>query len=92
MVPNTGIASGATPKRLLVALHLLAHVAQRVLGAAAVELVDRHEIGEVEHVDLLELARGAEFRRHHVERRIRRSGTIAASPWPMPAVSTITRS
>jgi hypothetical protein len=35
---------------------LLAHVAQRVLGALAVELVDRHEVGEVEHVDLLELA------------------------------------
>ena len=49
---------------------LLAHVAQRVGGALAVELVDRDEVGEVEHVDLLELARGAELRRHHVQRHV----------------------
>ena len=39
-------------------------------GALAVELVDRDEVGEVEHVDLLELARGAELRRHHVQRHV----------------------
>ena len=61
---------GRVAERLAVALHLLAHVAQRVLGAAAVELVDRDEVGEVEHVDLLELAGGAELRRHHVERGV----------------------
>ena len=79
MVPNTGIASRRDAEQLLVPLHLLAHVAQRVLGAAAVELVDRDEIGEVEHVDLLELARGAELRRHHVERGVdeRHDGGVA---------------
>ena len=39
-------------------------------GLAPVELVDRHQFGEVQHVDLLELARRAEFRRHHVERDV----------------------
>ena len=46
-------------------LQLFAHVAQRVLAALAVELVDRHHVGVVEHLDLLELAGGAEFGRHH---------------------------
>ncbi len=69
-MPNTGISSGARLERLAVALHLLPHVAQRVLRALAVELVDRHEIGEVEHVDLLELRRRAELGRHHVERHV----------------------
>ena len=40
---------------------------QRVLAGGAVELVDRHGVGEVEHVDLLELRGGAELRRHHVD-------------------------
>ena len=57
-----------------VALHLLAHVAQRVLRAPAVELVDRDEIGEVQHVDLLELRGGAELGRHHVERDVDQRG------------------
>jgi hypothetical protein len=55
---------------LAVALVLLAHVAQRVLRALAVEFVDRDEVGEVEHVDLLELRRGAELGCHHVQRDI----------------------
>ncbi len=54
-------------ERDVVALPLLAHVAQRILGAALVELVDDDDLGEVEHVDLLELARGAELARHHVD-------------------------
>ena len=70
IVPNTGILSGAASEGLAVALHLLGDVAQRVGGALAVELVDRDELGEVEHVDLLELARGAELRRHHVHRHV----------------------
>jgi len=40
--------------------------AQRVVGELAVELVDRHHVGEIEHVDLLQLGGGAEFGRHHV--------------------------
>ena len=54
-------------ERLAVADQLAADVAQRVLGAAALELVDRDDVGEVEHVDLLELGRGAVLRRHDVE-------------------------
>ena len=50
-----------------VALHLLGDIAQRILCALAVELVDRDEVGEVQHVDLFQLRRGAEFRRHHVQ-------------------------
>src|SRR5690606_2438760 len=49
---------------------LLAHVAQRVLGAALVELVEHDQLGEVEHVDLLELARGAEGAGHDVHRGV----------------------
>ena len=84
--------SRATLESLAVALQLLADVAQRVLAALAVEFVDRHEIGEIEHVDLLELAGGAEFGRHHIERQIGQRGRSPESPWPMPGVSTITRS
>jgi hypothetical protein len=70
---------GLLREHLAVALVLLAHIAQRVLRALAVVLVDRHEVGEVQHVDLLELARGAEFRRHHVERGVheRHDGRVA---------------
>ena len=42
-------------------------VAQRVTGAAALELVERHHVGEVAHVDLLQLGGGAELGRHHVQ-------------------------
>jgi hypothetical protein len=66
-------------EQLAVALHLLAHVAEGVLGALAVELVDGDEVGEVEHVDLLELAGGAELRGHDVERGVdvRHDGGVA---------------
>ena len=60
----------ANGEGLAIALHLLAHVAQRVLGALAVELVDGHQVGEIQHVDFLQLAGGTEFRRHHVHGRI----------------------
>ncbi len=53
-----------------VALPLLAHVAQRVFGAAAIVLVEHDEIGEIDHVDLLELARRAVVAGHHVDREI----------------------
>ncbi len=63
----------------LVALHLLGDVAQRIGRALAVELVDGDELGEVEHVDLLELAGGAELGRHHVHRHVdqRHDGGVA---------------
>ena len=57
-------------EELAVARHLLAHVPERVLGAALLELVEHDEIREVEHVDLLELAGGAVVRGHHVHRQV----------------------
>jgi hypothetical protein len=70
---------GLGGEQFAVALVLLAHIAQRILGALAVELVDCHEIGEVEHVDLFQLRGGTELRRHHVQRQIdeRHDGRIA---------------
>ena len=61
---------GRHAEQFTVALVLLAHVAKRILRTLAIELVDGDEVGEVEHVDLLELRRGAELRRHHVERDV----------------------
>ena len=54
----------------VIAPPLLAHVAQRILRAALLELVERDQLGEIEHVDLLELARGAVLARHHVHRHV----------------------
>ena len=70
MVPNTGISSGFLPQASLLRWTCLATSRSASSGALAVELVDRHELGEVQHVDLLELAGGAEFRRHHVHRDV----------------------
>ena len=53
-------------ERHVVAPPLLAHVPQRVLGAALLELVERDQLREVQHVDLLELARRAVLARHDV--------------------------
>jgi hypothetical protein len=50
-----------------VAADLAADVAQRVLGPPAVELVDGHDVGQLEHVDLLELGGGAVLGGHDVE-------------------------
>ncbi len=61
---------GRLHEQLAIALILLAHVAQRVSRALAVEFVDRDKVGEVEHVDLFELARRPELGRHHVERDV----------------------
>ena len=49
---------------------LAADVAEGVGAAAALELVDGDGAGEVEHVDLLQLGRGAELGRHHVQREV----------------------
>ena len=57
-------------ERLAVADELSADVAQGILGSASLELVDGDDIGEVEHVDLLQLRRGTELRRHHVHRAV----------------------
>ena len=50
-----------------VALDLLLDVPQGVLRAALLELVERHEVGHVQHPDLLQLRRRAEVGGHHVE-------------------------
>ena len=64
---------------LAVALHLLGDIAPCVLRALAVELVDRHQVGKVQHVDLFQLAGGAKLGRHHVQRQVdvRHDGRIA---------------
>src|SRR3546814_20196841 len=51
-------------------LPLLADVAQGVFGAALVVLVEHDQLGEVDHVDLLQLAGGAVVAGHHVHREV----------------------
>ena len=55
---------------LAVANELASHVATSVLSPAAFELVDRYGIGEVEHVDLLELRCRTELRSHDIKREV----------------------
>ena len=66
----TGNARGVTAEGQVVAPVLLADVAQGIGGPLLIGLVDRHQVGEVEHVDLLELGRGSVLRGHHVHREI----------------------
>ena len=54
----------------MVAFVLLSNLAKGVERALLVGLVDCHQVGEVEHVDLLELGAGPIFRRHHVHRQV----------------------
>ncbi len=49
---------------------LAADVAHRVFATTTVELVDCHDVGEVEHVDLLQLRSSAELGGHHIERDV----------------------
>ena len=49
---------------------LPADIAQRILAAPSLELVDGDRVGEVQHVDLFELRGGAELRRHDIERHV----------------------
>ena len=65
MVPNTGISSVGVPNSSRLRWYCLRTSRSASSAPFAIELVDGHEIGEVEHVDLLELAGGAELRRHH---------------------------
>ncbi len=66
-------------ERLAVADELAADVAQGVVGTAPLELVDRDGVGEVEHVDLLELGRGTELRGHHVQRAVREGDDVGVA-------------
>ena len=58
---------GRRLRRVVVPRPLLADVPECVLRPVAVELVEHHAVCEIEHVDLLELGRRPELRRHHVE-------------------------
>ena len=60
-----GLAEGVA-----VAHHLARHVAKGILSAATLELIDRDHVGEVEHVDLLELGGCAELGCHDIKRGI----------------------
>ena len=60
----------AAAELAVAAAPLLAHVAQRVLATAPIELVEHDQVGEVEHGDLLELRRRAVLRRHDVDREV----------------------
>ena len=62
-----------------VALHLLADIAQGIVCAFAVKLVDCHKLGKVQHVDFLQLGGGAKFGCHDIQRHIhqRHDGGIA---------------
>ena len=46
------------------------HVPAGILGALAVELVDGHGFGKIQHIYLFQLTGGAELRRHHVQGNI----------------------
>ncbi len=81
----------ALAEGLAVAHQLAGDVAAGVLGPAALVLVDRDDVGEVEHVDLLQLRRGANSGVITYS-ETSENGRIAASPCPMPGVSTTTRS
>ena len=66
-------------EQFAVAGELATHRAQRIVGTAALELVDGDDLREVEHVDLFELRIGTELGSHHVHRHIdiRHDGGIA---------------
>jgi hypothetical protein len=55
---------------LAIAPPVLAHITQRILRAAPIGVVENHQLGQIEHVDLFELGRRAIFRRHHIDRDI----------------------
>ena len=58
---------GPPAKGLAVALDLLAHVLHGVVAAALLELVDHRQVGEIQHVDFLELRGGPVLTRHDID-------------------------
>ena len=70
------MSSGGTPNASRLRTSWRATSRRASAPPRALELVDRHHVGEVEHVDLLQLRRGAELGRHHVQRDVD-EGTIA---------------
>jgi len=65
----------------VVAPHLLADVSQGVEPASLFELVHHHQVGVVQHVDLLELAGRAILGRHHVQADVRDADDVGV---PLP--------
>ena len=68
--PEDGHVLGPCAERVPVADQLAGHVAEGVGAATPLELVDRHHVGEVQHVDLFQLGRRAELGCHHVQRDV----------------------
>ena len=60
----------------MISLVLFPHVAQRVHRATLVEFVQRHYIGKIQHINLLQLRRRTVFGRHHVQTRITMFGYL----------------
>ena len=49
-----------------ITLHLFGNITECVFRPFPVKLVDNHLVGEVEHIDFLELALGTKLRRHDI--------------------------
>ena len=54
----------------MVPLELLTHVAQCIQSPALIKLIQRHHIGIIEHIDLLQLRSGPIFGRHYIQSHI----------------------
>ena len=63
---NRHVFGGYIPQ-IPVSLNLFSHIAEGIEGASLVKFVDGDDIGEVEHVNFLELRGCAEFGRHNVQ-------------------------
>ena len=66
-------------RQRVVAPELPPYRLQRVLGPGVLELVDHHHLGQVQHVDLLQLGAGAELAGHDVHRQLGQIGEIAVA-------------
>jgi hypothetical protein len=90
MVPNTGICSGGV-EGFLVALHLLGHVAQRVGAPLRSNLLMATNSAK-SSMSIFSSWLAAPNSGVITYIGTSTCGTMAASPWPMPEVSTMTRS
>jgi hypothetical protein len=91
MVPNTGICSGGVRPGFAVALHLLGHVAQRVGAPLRSNLLMATNSAK-SSMSIFSSWLAAPNSGVITYIGTSTSGTMAASPWPMPEVSTTMRS
>jgi hypothetical protein len=91
MVPNTGISSAACGPGFLVALHLLGDVAQRVGAPLRSNLLMATNSAK-SSMSIFSSWLAAPNSGVITYMGTSTCGTMAASPWPMPEVSTTTRS